>query len=108
MIRPTGLLDPEIILKNMDFIVDIMSNLQKKLSMQGRECHHHDPDPNVKQKNSQSIFIDKDKVQYLHEEVDTLGVLKYSRSCEKEDIYSMKVKSSQGMTVSEVSKLPQF
>lgn len=72
MIRPTGLLDPEIILKNMDFMVDdIMSNLQTVIDAGERMLI-----TTLTKRSSEELteyLIDNGiKVQYLHSEVDTL------------------------------------
>lgn len=72
MIRPTGLLDPEIILKDMDFMVDdIMANLQKVIDVGERMLI-----TTLTKRSSEELteyLIDNGiKVQYLHSEVDTL------------------------------------
>jgi len=72
MIRPTWLLDPEIILKNMDFMVDdIMENLQKVIDTGERMLI-----TTLTKRSSEELteyLIDNGiKVQYLHSEVDTL------------------------------------
>ncbi len=72
MIRPTWLLDPEIILKDMDFMVDdIMLNLQKVIDAGERMLI-----TTLTKRSSEELteyLIDNGiKVQYLHSEVDTL------------------------------------
>jgi len=72
MIRPTWLLDPEILLKDMDFMVDdIMSNLQTVIQAGERMLI-----TTLTKRSSEELteyLIDNGvKVQYLHSEVDTL------------------------------------
>ena len=72
MIRPTGLLDPEILLKPMKYMVDdIMSNLQDVISKNERMLI-----TTITKKSSEELaeYLHENgiKVQYLHSEVDTL------------------------------------
>jgi len=72
MIRPTGLLDPEIILKPMDYMIDdIMNNLSLVLEKNERMLI-----TTLTKRSSEELteyLIDNGiKVQYLHSEVDTL------------------------------------
>lgn len=72
MIRPTGLLDPEIILRPMEYMVDsIMSDLQKVIDLWERMLI-----TTLTKRSSEELteyLIDNGiKVQYLHSEVDTL------------------------------------
>ncbi len=72
MIRPTGLLDPEIILKPMDFMVDdIMDNLQKVIS-RGERMLITTLTKRSSEELSEYLIDNGIKVQYLHSEVDTL------------------------------------
>ncbi len=72
MIRPTGLLDPEIILKPMEYMVDdIMSGLQEVIEKNERMLI-----TTLTKRSSEELteyLLDNGiKVQYLHSEVDTL------------------------------------
>ena len=72
MIRPTGLLDPEIIIKAMDYMIDdIMSNLQKVIEKNERMLI-----TTLTKRSSEELteylYENGIKVQYLHSEVDTL------------------------------------
>ncbi len=72
MIRPTGLLDPEILLKPMQYMVDdIMSNLQKVIAKNERMLI-----TSLTKRSSEELseYLHENgiKVQYLHSEVDTL------------------------------------
>lgn len=72
MIRPTGLLDPEILIKPMDYMIDdIMSNLQKVIEKNERMLI-----TTLTKRSSEELteylYENGIKVQYLHSEVDTL------------------------------------
>jgi len=72
MIRPTGLLDPEISIKEMDFMIDdIMNNLKTVIDANERMLI-----TTLTKRSSEELteyLIDNGiKVQYLHSEVDTL------------------------------------
>ena len=72
MIRPTWLLDPEILLKPMEYMVDdIMENLQDVISKNERMLI-----TTITKKSSEELaeYLHENgiKVQYLHSEVDTL------------------------------------
>ena len=72
IIRPTGLLDPEIILKPMDFMVDdIMNNLQKVIDA-GERMLITTLTKRSSEELSEYLIDNGIKVQYLHSEVDTL------------------------------------
>lgn len=72
MIRPTGLLDPEIILKPMDFMVDdIMSNLSTVIDA-GERMLITTLTKRSSEELSEYLIDNGIKVQYLHSEVDTL------------------------------------
>jgi len=72
MIRPTGLLDPNIILKAMNFMVDdIMESLQQVIEKNERMLI-----TTLTKRSSEELteYLQENgiKVQYLHSEVDTL------------------------------------
>jgi excinuclease ABC subunit B len=72
MIRPTGLLDPGLLLKPMEYMVDdIMENLQKV-----RERNERMLITTLTKRSSEELseylLENGIKVQYLHSEIDTL------------------------------------
>lgn len=72
MIRPTGLLDPNIILKPMDYMVDdIMSCLQTVIEA-GERMLITTLTKRSSEELSEYLLDNGIKVQYLHSEVDTL------------------------------------
>ena len=72
MIRPTGLLDPEIVLKEMNFMVDdIMDNLQKVIDA-GERMLITTLTKRSSEELTEYLIENGIKVQYLHSEVDTL------------------------------------
>ena len=72
MIRPTGLLDPEIILKPMDLMVDDIMNNLKKVIDAGERMLITTLTKRSSEELSEYLFENGIKVQYLHSEVDTL------------------------------------
>jgi len=72
MIRPTGLLDPKIVLKAMDYMIDdIMNNLQKVIDA-GERMLITTLTKRSSEELSEYLLDNGIKVQYLHSEVDTL------------------------------------
>lgn len=72
MIRPTGLLDPEIILKSMDFMVDdIMADLKTVIDT-GERMLITTLTKRSSEELTEYLIENGIKVQYLHSEVDTL------------------------------------
>jgi excinuclease ABC subunit B len=70
--RPTGLLDPEIILKPMDFMIDdIMTNISEIVEKNERMLI-----TTITKRSSEELtdylFENGVKVKYLHSEVETL------------------------------------
>ena len=107
MIRPTGLLDPEIILKQMKYMVDdIMSLLQEVIEKNERMLI-----TTITKRSSEELaeYLHENgiKVQYLHSEVDTLErleVLKELREW-KIDVIVWVNLLREGLDLPEVSKI---
>jgi len=107
MIRPTGLLDPNIIVKAMDFMVDdIMENLQIVIAAGQRMLI-----TTLTKKSSEELteYLNENgiKVQYLHSEVDTLErleILKELREWKIDVIVGVNL-LREGLDLPEVSKI---
>lgn len=107
MIRPTGLLDPEILIKPMDYMIDdIMSNLQKVIAKNERMLI-----TTLTKRSSEELteylYENGIKVQYLHSEVDTLErleILKDLREGKIDVIVGVNL-LREGLDLPEVSKI---
>lgn len=107
MIRPTGLLDPEIHIKAMDYMIDdIMSNLQKVIAKNERMLI-----TTLTKRSSEELteylYENGVKVQYLHSEVDTLErleILKDLREGKIDVIVGVNL-LREGLDLPEVSKI---
>lgn len=107
VIRPTWLLDPEIILRSMEFMVDdIMDNLKKVISRWERMLI-----TTITKRSSEELadYLMENwiKVKYLHSEVDTLErleILKELREWEIDVIVWVNL-LREGLDLPEVSKI---
>ncbi len=107
MIRPTWLLDPEIHIKAMDYMIDdIMSNLQKVIAKNERMLI-----TTLTKRSSEELteylYENGVKVQYLHSEVDTLErleILKDLREGKIDVIVGVNL-LREGLDLPEVSKI---
>lgn len=107
MIRPTWLLDPEIILKPMDFMVDdIMKNLQVVIDA-GERMLITTLTKRSSEELSEYLIDNGIKVQYLHSEVDTLERLEILKELRewKIDVIVWVNLLREGLDLPEVSKI---
>jgi excinuclease ABC subunit B len=79
VIRPTGLLDPEIVIEDMEYMVDsLMKNIQAAISRNERALI-----TTITKKSSEDLALylaeNGVKVRYLHSEVETLERLEILR-----------------------------
>ena len=79
MIRPTGLLDPEIVIEDMEYMVDsLMKNIQAAIARNERSLI-----TTITKKSSEDLALylaeNGIKVRYLHSEVETLERLEILR-----------------------------
>lgn len=107
MIRPTWLLDPEIILKPMNYMVDdIMNNLAKVIEA-GERMLITTLTKRSSEELSEYLLDNGIKVQYLHSEVDTLErleILKELREGKIDVIVGVNL-LREGLDLPEVSKI---
>jgi len=75
IIRPTGLLDPEVILKPMEFMVDDIMSQISEIEEKGERMLITTLTKRSSEELTEYLIDNGIKVQYLHSEVDTLDRL---------------------------------